>query len=169
MEAAKKSHDPESAVCPYLSNHEIFEKWRVVDTSTLSSEKRAEFEEDKAESNRRYDAAFSTVLSRTSDAEMASFWEPFGVRANAIEADIVARWSEHSLPDALRPSELDAVVAGEIREAGVVGADEDRISMRNPLWARSSVVEDASDANAPEAERISVARNSMDDTVNTVI
>ena len=169
MEAAKKSHDPESAVCPYLSNHEIFEKWRIVDTSTLSSEKRAEFEEDKAESNRRYDAAFSTVLSRTSDAEMASFWEPFGVRANAMEADIVARWSEHSVLDALRPSELDAVVAGEFREAGVVGADEDRISMSNPLWARSSSVKDASDANAPEAEKISVATNSMGDTVNTVI
>merc|ERR1712070_1122191 len=36
----------------------------------------------------------------------------------------------------------------EFREAGVMGADEDRISMSNPLWARSSVVEDASDANA---------------------
>ena len=163
MEAAKKSHDPESAVCPHLSNHEIFEKWRIVDTSTLSSEKRAEFEEDKAESNRRYDAAFSTVLSRTSDAEMASFWEPFGVRANAMEADVVARWSKHSLPDALRPSEL------EFREAGVVSAGEGRISMSNPLWARSSAVKDASDANTPEAERISVARNSMGDTVNTVI
>jgi hypothetical protein len=35
MELAKKNEDPDAAVCTDLSNHEIFEKWRVVKTSAL--------------------------------------------------------------------------------------------------------------------------------------
>ena len=57
---------------------EIFEKWRVVDTAKLSPAKQAEFEADKQESNRRYDAAFDEVLAHTSDAELSAFWSAFG-------------------------------------------------------------------------------------------
>ena len=61
MEDMKKNDDPHATVCPELSNHEIFEKWRVVDTPALSGDRlamRAEFERDREESNRRYDYAF---------------------------------------------------------------------------------------------------------------
>ena len=57
---------------------EIFEKWRVVDMANLSPAKQAEFEADKQESNRRYDAAFEEVLAHTSDAELSAFWSAFG-------------------------------------------------------------------------------------------
>ncbi len=60
---------------------EIFEKWRVVDTSTLPPAKHAEFEQDKKESNRRYDAAFGEVLSHTTEPELSAFWKAFGVHS----------------------------------------------------------------------------------------
>jgi len=82
MELAKKAEDPDAAVCPELSNHEIFEKWRVVKTSALTGDGLAEFEADKAESNRRYDAAFAQVQSHTTPAEQEAFWRPFGVDPN---------------------------------------------------------------------------------------
>lgn len=66
MEAAKKNDDHTAVVCPELSNHEIFEKWRVVDTSDLEGERREEFQQDLQESKRRYDCAFESVLSHTS-------------------------------------------------------------------------------------------------------
>ena len=50
----------------------------MVDTATLSPEKQAEFENDKRESNRRYDAAFDEVLSHTTEAEWSTFWVAFG-------------------------------------------------------------------------------------------
>jgi len=78
MEAAKKREAPGVKVCPDLSNHEIFEKWRAVDTAKLSPTKQAEFEADKQESNRRYDAAFDEVLAHTSEAELSAFWSAFG-------------------------------------------------------------------------------------------
>ena len=81
MEHAKKHEDPRAAVCAELSNHEIFEKWRVVDTAALGGEAAAEFEADKAESNRRYDEAFDAVLTHTSEAELEAFWAPFGLAA----------------------------------------------------------------------------------------
>ena len=40
---------PSATVCAELSNHEIFEKWRVVDTAKLTGERQAEFERDRAE------------------------------------------------------------------------------------------------------------------------
>ena len=79
MEAAKKLEDPEAEACADLSNHEIFEKWRIEDTSKLKGDKLEEFNSDKLESNRRYDAAFGDVVRHTSKAEMAAFFEPFGV------------------------------------------------------------------------------------------
>ena len=102
MEAAKKREAPDVKVCPDLSNHgaiacrssfiflcdvcrfpssEIFEKWRVVDTAKLSPAKQAEFEADKQESNRRYDAAFDEVLAHTSDAELSAFWSAFSAES----------------------------------------------------------------------------------------
>jgi hypothetical protein len=78
MEECKKSKDCTAAVCPELSNHEIFEKWRICDVAKLSPEERQEHRQDVLESNRRYDKAFSTVLSHTTDAELEAFWEPFG-------------------------------------------------------------------------------------------
>ena len=44
----------------------------------------AEFEADKAESNRRYDAAFAVVQSHTTPAEQDAFWRPFGVDPNDL-------------------------------------------------------------------------------------
>ena len=67
-------------VCRFPSL-EIFEKWRVVDTAKLSPAKQAEFDEDKQESNRRYDAAFAEVLAHTSDAELSAFWSAFGAES----------------------------------------------------------------------------------------
>lgn len=52
MEAAKKLEDPEATACPELSNHEIFEKWRIEDTPKLHGDKLNEFNSDKLESNR---------------------------------------------------------------------------------------------------------------------
>ena len=57
---------------------QIFEKWRVVDTEILTSDKREEYEADLQESNRRYDQAFNAVLSHTSKVELESFWGSFG-------------------------------------------------------------------------------------------
>ena len=58
---------------------DIYEKWRVVDTTKLSEERRAQYESDKAESNRRYDGAFVRGLRHTTQAEINAFWEAFGV------------------------------------------------------------------------------------------
>ena len=33
LEAAKKNEDPHATVCPDLSNHEIFERWRTRDAA----------------------------------------------------------------------------------------------------------------------------------------
>ena len=85
MEAAKKLEDPEAKACPDLSNHEIFEKWRIEDTSKLKGDKLEEFNSDKLESNRRYDAAFGDVVRHTSKAEMAAFFEPFGVTDFSVD------------------------------------------------------------------------------------
>ena len=51
----------------------------MVDTARLSGERLAEFETDKAESNRRYDHAFSVVLSHTSTMELQEFWRLFTI------------------------------------------------------------------------------------------
>merc|ERR1711865_138166 len=84
MEAAKKSEDPDAAVCPELANHEIFELWRVEDTTKLQGNKLAKFNSHKAESNRRYDEAFESVKAHTGDAELRAFWEPFGVDSKSV-------------------------------------------------------------------------------------
>jgi hypothetical protein len=80
MDVAKKSDDSSVTVCPELSCHEIFEKWRVVDTTKLifTPERLAEYQRDKTESNRRYSAAFKTVLTHSSRIEMLEFWALFG-------------------------------------------------------------------------------------------
>merc|ERR1712072_1212148 len=85
MEAAKKFQDPEAEACPDLSNHEIFEKWRIEDTTKLKGDKLEEFNSDKLESNRRYNAAFGDVVRHTSKAEMAAFFEPFGVTDFSVD------------------------------------------------------------------------------------
>jgi hypothetical protein len=78
MENAKKRNEPSADVCPLLSCHEIFEKWRSIDVSKLSKEERIEYDQDIQESRRRYDCAFDAVLSKTSNAELESFWDAFG-------------------------------------------------------------------------------------------
>jgi hypothetical protein len=78
MEAAKRNTDPDASVCPDLSNHQIFEKWRATQTSQLQGKRQAEFEQDKAESNRRYDEAFQDVQAHTSETELGVFWGAFG-------------------------------------------------------------------------------------------
>jgi hypothetical protein len=78
MDVAKKSDDSTATVCPELSNHGIFEKWRVVDTTKLTDERLLEYQRDKTESNRRYAAAFQAVLFHSSPIEMLEFWALFG-------------------------------------------------------------------------------------------
>ena len=51
----------------------------MVDTAKLTGERLEEFETDKAESNRRYDHAFSVVLSHTSTMELQEFWRLFTI------------------------------------------------------------------------------------------
>merc|ERR1711865_1028220 len=69
MEAAKKEKRPDAAVCPELSCHEIFEKWRVRDTRSLLPAEEEGYRRDKAESVRRYNDAWQLVLSHTSRTE----------------------------------------------------------------------------------------------------
>ena len=49
----------------------------MVDTTKLNGNRRAEFERDREESNRRYDHAFRVVLSHTSSYELKEFWRLF--------------------------------------------------------------------------------------------
>ena len=51
----------------------------MVDTARLSGERLAEFERDRHESNRRYDYAFSVVLSHTSALELQEFSKLVGL------------------------------------------------------------------------------------------
>ena len=85
----KKNADPAATRCPHLSNHGVFEKWRVQDTSQLQGERKAEFEQDKAESNRRYDEAFQDTVAQTSKAELDAFWKAFGVNSKQEGGPII--------------------------------------------------------------------------------
>ena len=38
-----------------MSNHELFEKWRVRDATKLTIDEKAEYDADVGESNRRYE------------------------------------------------------------------------------------------------------------------
>eukprot|EP00935_MAST-01C_sp_MAST-1C-sp1_P000111 g111.t1 len=69
--------DNGASVCPKLSQHEIFEKWRVIDCDNLEGEQLAEYERDMQESNRRFDQAFRQVLSHTSQFELQEFGKLF--------------------------------------------------------------------------------------------
>ena len=61
----------------HLCERMTFDQWRVVDTTKLHGKRRDEFERDQAESNRRYDQAFSIVLAHTSPIELREFWRLF--------------------------------------------------------------------------------------------
>jgi hypothetical protein len=87
MEAAKKNEDPFSKVLPDLSCHGIFEKWRVVDTTQLDEKEQAEYEENKKESNRRYEVAYAEVLSHTSKTELQAFWDALGGSSEGMHSD----------------------------------------------------------------------------------
>jgi hypothetical protein len=78
MELAKKATDASATVCPLLSNHEIFEKWRGCDPDKLTGEQRRERERDCEESRRRYDLAFYQSQSHSTNAELKAFWTPLG-------------------------------------------------------------------------------------------
>ena len=52
-------------------------KWRIRDVTKLSVDEQAEYSADVAESNRRYEKAYGTVLDHTSLAEQTAFWKPF--------------------------------------------------------------------------------------------
>jgi hypothetical protein len=80
MEAAKKMDDSSAVVCAELSNHEIFEKWRIVDIAGLTGDRLAECDRDRNESNRRYNEAFKVVLSHTSALELQEFWKLFAIK-----------------------------------------------------------------------------------------
>ena len=53
-----------------------------MDTSSLVGERLAEFERDRAESNRRYNHAFQVVLSHTSVVELDEFWRLFATASD---------------------------------------------------------------------------------------
>ena len=65
---------------------QIFEKWRVADTTKLEGSELAEFEQDREESNRRYNEAFDVVLSHTSTDELDAFWAAFGGESASDQA-----------------------------------------------------------------------------------
>jgi hypothetical protein len=87
MEAAKKTDDSTAVVCAELSNHEIFEKWRIVDTAGLVGERLAEYDRDRTESNRRYNEAFKAVLSHTSALERQEFWKILAMKPSGGEVE----------------------------------------------------------------------------------
>eukprot|EP00935_MAST-01C_sp_MAST-1C-sp1_P001912 g1912.t1 len=129
MEAAKKSMDGNATVCSELSNHEIFEKWRIRDVAKLTAEERTEYEADIEESNRRYDRAFGCVLAHTSEEEQAAFWKPF-----AESDDELRRWSR------ARSATLQVPM-----DAGL-GAARDDTGRSSARWALSACAEGAKDA-----------------------
>jgi hypothetical protein len=92
MKAAKKLDDPTACVCPELSNHNIFEKWRVVDTAKLAPEQQCEHKRDRAESNRRYEAAWLHTLSHSTRAELESFWRPFAIDGAREGVEVLLGW-----------------------------------------------------------------------------
>jgi hypothetical protein len=79
LDRCKKHLDPHAKVCPALSNHEIFEKWRVKDTTKLGMLELEEYEQDKRESSRRYYSAWYNTAAHTTDSSFRAFWQPFGV------------------------------------------------------------------------------------------
>lgn len=91
MELAKKRKDPAASVCPELSNHEIFEKWRIVKTSALRGDDLEKFKRHKAESQRRYDLAFASVLSHTSKSEWDAFWLKFRLGIDLVHTNPIAK------------------------------------------------------------------------------
>jgi hypothetical protein len=66
--------------CWNMSNHEIFEKWRVRDISRLTPEEEKEYKADCAESMSRYSRAWLGTLRRTPEDILHQFWTPFGYR-----------------------------------------------------------------------------------------
>jgi hypothetical protein len=78
MEHAKKNDMPDAVRCKDISNHEIFEKWRIQDVMNLSEADEEEYKLDLAESNRRYRSSFEAVLSHTPHYEIMEFWLLFG-------------------------------------------------------------------------------------------
>ena len=68
--------------------HQIFERWRVVDTAKLRGDRLAEFERDRVESNRRYDHAFAVVLSHTSAMELREFWKLFAAPSSRASVNV---------------------------------------------------------------------------------
>jgi hypothetical protein len=61
-----------------------------VNVKRLQPEQKLEYNQDVRESNRRYNRAFSTVLSHTTDTELEAFWKPFagGSSSAAFSRDI---------------------------------------------------------------------------------
>jgi hypothetical protein len=52
MELAKSRSEPTAKVCPSLSCHGIFEKWRPRDIPSLQGEEKQEYDQDREESSR---------------------------------------------------------------------------------------------------------------------
>eukprot|EP00935_MAST-01C_sp_MAST-1C-sp1_P001728 g1728.t1 len=109
--------DKGASVCPELSQHEMFEKWRMHDTSSAeklqaeynrdktglgqaefakkwdvdkqkyggydTDDLYGEYERDMAESNWRFDEAFQSVLSHTSELELKEFGRLFTMEGDS--------------------------------------------------------------------------------------
>jgi hypothetical protein len=96
--------DHTAQVCPELSNHELFEKWRIVDTTKLEGERLTELERDLKESNRRYTQAYQVVLSHTSAIELHAFWKLFPTNDDGADAHMDLGFSERPSQQAKKAS-----------------------------------------------------------------
>jgi hypothetical protein len=88
LERTKKEDVSDAMRCKELSNHEIFERWRTVDTRGLTEEREREYQADLKESNRRYRNAFDAVLSHTPKYELDEFWLFFELPASVEVVEV---------------------------------------------------------------------------------
>ena len=109
-------------------------QWRVVDTEKLSGERRADFERDRRESNRRYDHAFQVVLSHTSSMELQEFWRLFMITpSTSINIELGAG---ASLSDADMHGDARQVISLDGGIAQVMGIRRTRSQFEasNPMY-----------------------------------
>ena len=123
--------DHTAQVCPELSNHELFEKWRIVDTTKLEGERLTELERDLKESNRRYTQAYQVVLSHTSAIELHAFWKLFPTNDDGADAHMDLGFSERPTQQAKKASGI-----GSKKEAQSLA----EFDMANPMYSERDEV-----------------------------
>jgi hypothetical protein len=143
QEHKKKHLDPHAKVCPALSNHEIFEKWRVKDTTKLGLLELEEYEEDKRESSRRYYSAWYNTAARTTHSSFRAFWMPFGIKwyPGMLPADDMDGEGDTELGFEGRESAFDMGMS--MRESGLdeiykESTIDNKFSVHNPMAGSKS-------------------------------